>query len=190
MSSTDPHPDANKSTPQSTGDKHERFLRLYSANQRQLYGYIGTFIYSPADVSEVAQETSIVLWRKFDAFDPQSSFFAWACGVARFEVFRYLRSKRKMPVPLDDQLIAQISDEREQMRDELETRRQALEGCLSKLRDTDRSLIWRCYSESVSMKSIAQEMGRPVNSVYKSVGRIRNTLLICIKTTLGRGGAR
>lgn len=190
MSATDPHLDAGNSSPESPDDKHERFLRLYAAHQRQLHGYIGTFIYSPADVSEVAQETSIVLWRKFETFDPNSSFIAWACGVARFEVYRFLRTKRKAPMPLDDQLVAQLSDERDRMRDELETRRQALEGCLSKLRETDRSLIWRCYSESISIKRIAEEMGRPVNSVYKSIGRIRNTLLICIKSTLGMGGPR
>jgi len=73
MSATDPHLDAGKPTPESSDDKHERFLRLYAAHQRQLHGYIGTFIYTPADVSEVAQETSIVLWRKFEAFDPTAA---------------------------------------------------------------------------------------------------------------------
>ncbi|MFI4859436.1 MAG: sigma-70 family RNA polymerase sigma factor [Phycisphaerales bacterium JB063] len=171
-------------------DRHERFLRLYSLNQRQLHGYIGTFIYSADDVCEVAQETSVILWRKFETFNPSGSFLAWACGIARFEVFRYLRTKRNVPLPLESQLLAQISDEREKMQAELESRHEALDVCLSKLREKDRHLIWRCYSESISIKSIAEEMGRPVNSVYKSLGRIRNTLLICINSTLGLGGTR
>lgn len=190
MSNTGPKDNPEQEAAESMDERHERFLRLYSMSQRQLHGYIGTFIYSPADVSEVAQETSVILWRKFEKFDPSGSFLAWACGVARLEVFRFLRSKRHRPTPLDSQIIEQICDDRSEMLDELEARREALGNCLSKLREADRLLIWRCYSESTTIKVIAEEMGRPVNSVYKSLGRIRNTLLICINTALGLGAHR
>lgn len=171
-----------------SGFGHERFLRYYSTHQRQVHGYIATFIHRPSDVDEVLQETSIVLWRKFGEFRQGANFLTWACGIARLEVYKFLRQQRRAALPLDENLLDAISDERQQMHGELEARRDALRVCITRLREDDRTLVRRCYDGTTNIKTIAMEVGRPVNSVYKSLGRIRNALLICIKKSLGMGG--
>jgi DNA-directed RNA polymerase specialized sigma24 family protein len=52
-------------------------------------------------------------------------------------------------------------------------------------------LVQRCYSEHESRetyKSIAEEIGRPVNTVYKALNRIRRSLHECIDRTLAAEG--
>ena len=144
-----------------TSSEHdEQFLRLYTHHQRQIYAYLATFLRDAADVDEVLQETSIVLWHKFGEFDPERSFPAWAIGVARYELFRFCRSRKTAMLPLDEQAIAAISRDRLAAGDSLDSRREALQVCLEKLRLRDRELVQRCYTPGVTSRSVAQQLGR------------------------------
>ena len=162
----------------------DRFLRLYSHSQRRIHNYIATFVYDPTAVDEVLQETSIVLWRKFSAFREGGNFYHWACGIARLEVLKYLRTHQRTALPLDEHVMELISAERQVMDKGLDDRREALEHCLGTLREVDRVLVHRCYAGIGSFKAVAVELGRPVNAVYKSLGRIRAVLFECIERRL------
>jgi RNA polymerase sigma-70 factor (ECF subfamily) len=162
----------------------DRFLRLYSHSQRRVHNYIATFVYDPTAVDEVLQETSIVLWRKFSEFRDEGDFYHWACGVARLEILKYLRIHQRTALPLDEHVVELISAERQAMDQGLDDRREALEHCLGTLREVDRALVQRCYAGIGSFKAVAVELGRPVNAVYKSLGRIRAVLFECIERRL------
>jgi len=162
----------------------DQFLRLYSHSQRRIHNYIATFVYDPTAVDEVLQETSIVLWRKFSAFREDGNFYHWACGIARLEVLKYLRTNQRTALPLDEHVMELISAERQAMDKGLDHRREALEHCLGTLGETDRALVHRCYAGIGSFKAVAVELGRPVNAVYKSLGRIRSVLFECIERRL------
>lgn len=137
-------------------------------------------------MDEVLQDTSVVLWRKFETFDPTGDFFRWACGIARLEVFRFSRENKRAALPLDEQTIDAISFEHQRLSDDLTDRRAALASCMDKLSATDRDLVRRCYAADKLSRDVAAELGRPVNSVYKSLGRIRSALQECIRRTLNR----
>ena len=49
-------------------DRNEDFMRLFSANQRRIYGFVAAMIPRTADVDDVFQEVSMSLWRKFEDF--------------------------------------------------------------------------------------------------------------------------
>jgi RNA polymerase sigma-70 factor (ECF subfamily) len=66
-----------------------------------------------------------------------------------------------------------------------------LRRCLDKLPDKDRQLVRYCYGDSrATFKTVAQELGRPVNTVYKALNRIRKSLMQCIERTLSVEGMR
>jgi RNA polymerase sigma-70 factor (ECF subfamily) len=158
----------------------EGFLRLYSVYQKQIYAFIGTFFRDAADIDEVLQETSIVLWSKFNEFRPDGDFLRWAFGIARLEVLRYVRKQKKAGCPFDEQLIELLAVDREQQVDHLDRRREALRICLEKLSGRDRALIDECYRPETLIKQVAERLCRPVNAVYQSLSRIRRTLHECI----------
>jgi len=68
--------------------------------------------------------------------------------------------------------------------DMLETQYQALADCLEKLSDKDRDLIQRRYLSESSVKSVASQVGRSVDAVYKALNRIREALFECVDRTL------
>lgn len=162
----------------------EDFIRILTQSQRALYLFILPMVGSPADAEEVLQETNVVIWNKWSQFDPGTNFLAWGRTIARLEVFRFRRHRHhRLTLPGDD-LMERIADQSEAASEDLELRRAALADCLAKLRASDRDLIRQRYSGDCNGDEIARQLGRPANSVYQSIGRIRKTLLECIRRRL------
>lgn len=160
------------------------FVSLFSRYQRRLYLYILSQVPHPVDAEEILQETSVVIWRKADQFQPGTNFFAWVSQVANFEVMKYRSRRKREKLQFSDEFIAQVASEAVSRADELELRRNALLHCIEKLRPQDRELIQQRYAPGETGKNVAESMHRPANSVYQSLGRIRRALMECIQRRL------
>jgi RNA polymerase sigma-70 factor, ECF subfamily len=160
------------------------FLRQYSLHQKQIYSFIGAFLRSGADIDEVLQETSVILWSKYHEFRPDGDFLRWACGIARLEVYRFCRSRKGVTMPFDDRLFETLAEDRELLNEHLDQRRSALSHCLQKLKRRDRELIEACYQANTTAKGVAERLCRPVNAVYQSLSRIRRLLYECVTRAL------
>jgi len=68
-------------------------MRLFLASERRIHGFLLVLVPHWADVDDLLQDTAAVLWRKFDEFEPDCDFIAWALSIARFQVLNY-RKKR------------------------------------------------------------------------------------------------
>ena len=156
-------------------------MQLFTHHQRRLFLYILSQVGNPVEAEEILQETNVVIWSKYSQFQPGTNFLAWVSQIANFEVMKSrTRRKREKLVFSDDflQTVAQASLERSE---QLESRRAALVECIQKLRPKDRDLIKQRYAPGERGKHLAEQIGRPANSVYQSLGRIRRTLLECIQ---------
>jgi RNA polymerase sigma-70 factor, ECF subfamily len=162
----------------------EDFVRILTQSQRALYLFILPMVGRPADAEEVLQETNVVIWSKWFQFDPGTNFLAWGRAIARLEVFRFRRNRHHRMKLLGDEVVDLIADRSETQMVDAELRRDALTRCIEKLRDKDRELIRERYSGDISGDEIAERLGRPANSVYQSIGRIRKTLLECVQRQL------
>ncbi len=167
---------------------HEEFVRLYTRHQRQIHAYVGAVLANPSDVEDVLQETSVVLWNKFDTFDREKSFLAWARGIAHLEILAYFRRQERKMLPIDDSLLELLLGERSAMDDLLDQRRAALPKCVRQLRPQDQQLIQQCYSPGAKIKLVAQRLGRSPDAVYQSLLRIRRALFDCVNRTIAAEG--
>ena len=164
----------------SAADPREEFIKLFTKFQRRVFLFILSQVPTPVDAEEIHQETNVIIWRKFDRFELGTNFLAWACQIARYEVLKYRERQRRDRHLFSDEFVRQVASDAIEQADVLEQRRQHLAVWLSKLRDQDRELIQQRYSVGESGKSVAELIGRPSNSVYQSLSRIRRTLLECV----------
>ncbi len=164
--------------------KAEAFARLLGRCQRKVFLYVLGLIHNAADAEEIQQETSVILWRKFDEYKPGTSFESWACRVAYFEVLKYREKAARQRRVFSVELVETLADEAEKLADEFDDRRDALEGCLTRLRDVDRALVLRRYQPGATTRKLAESLGRSVQGTRKSLHRIRMTLLECIQRKL------
>ena len=166
---------------------HAEFARRLRQNQTRLYGYIHALVRDLNDADDLYQQTALILWKKFAAFDATRSFFAWACGVARLEVANFLRTRARRRLYFSDDLSLLLIEAHGDMTDEeLEDRRDALARCVERLRQRDRELLTECYGESSGVHGAADRRGRSSHSVYNSLRRIRRALFECIARTLAQ----
>ncbi len=162
----------------------DEFVQLFTRWQRRLFLFILAQVPNATEAEEILQETNLVIWRKSFAYRPGTNFYAWVCRIAALEVLKHRDRRRKTGVPLSDRLVELVAREAEDNLESLEARRRALLVCLERLAPADRELIRRRYAPGQSGKTVAQTLGRPANSVYQSLSRIRRALFDCVKRRL------
>ena len=166
----------------------DRFVQLLAQNQLRLRTYVFTLVRDGSQADDVLQEASITLWNKRHTYDASRDFFRWACGVALIEVLRFRRKAATDKLQFDEALINTLAEEYLERADENDRRRAALPHCLQKLSDQDRWLVSAHYNSDISVAQIAEQMGRPLSTVYSSLVRIRETLYRCVERSLAREG--
>ncbi len=150
-------------------DGRAEFAALLRQHQTQLFGYIYSLVRDLDDADDLFQQTSLVLWDKFERFDHAKQFINWACGVARYEVMNFLRSRSRNRLYFTDELSLGLIEAQEALEDErLEERRDALSGCMTKLRERDRELLEACYGRSACIQEVARMWGRSTHSIHNS----------------------
>ncbi|HVJ86352.1 MAG TPA: sigma-70 family RNA polymerase sigma factor [Caulifigura sp.] len=162
----------------------QEFIHLFTRHQRQLYLLILAQLGKLQDAEEALQETNVVMLSKHHQFVPGTNFFAWAAQIAHYEVLKSRQRKQRDRLRFSDEFVDAVATEMESQVDHFELRREALQDCLGKLREKDRDLIRKRYLPGASGRDEAESLGRPANSLYQSIGRIRRTLFECIRRHL------
>ncbi len=166
----------------------DEFVALYTRHEQKLYRYVASLLTRPGDAEDVLQETARVLWQKFDQYRREEPFLPWACSVARYEVFNYCQRERTRHKHFRPAVIELLAEARLNNDGLLDAQSRWLKECLDKLAEIDRGLIERRYASERSLTELAAETGRTSNAVYKSMQRIRRTLLECINNGLRSEG--
>lgn len=162
----------------------DEFVHLFTRSQRSLYLFVLGMNPNPVEAEEILQETNVVILSKYRQFQLGTNFLAWARSIAHYEILKFRERGRRDRHQFSDEFIRFLADNPEESSEHHDDRRRALMTCLDKLRERDRELIQHRYQPGQSGKRLAQDMGRPANSIYQSLGRIRRSLLECVNRQL------
>lgn len=163
---------------------HDDFLRLLLHNEREILRYVMAIVPRAADAQEILQETAIALWKQFDRYDPSKPFAPWACRFAANKAKEHLRKQGRWKGFLDEEIASTLLARRDQLSQNLDRRLEPLKDCLGELSANNRTLIEKYYFDQASIDETASEVGRGVDAVYKSLQRIRASLMRCISGKL------
>jgi RNA polymerase sigma-70 factor, ECF subfamily len=165
--------------------QQESFARLFAQHHRWLYAYLMSILADFSSTEEVFQEVCVILWRDYAKFDPETDFRRWASVIARNKVYQFRATQARHGKCLSNKVLELIADQALEQSDLQEERRIALHNCLAQLSESDRELVAACYSEaSRNYKQVAEQLSRPVNTVYKALQRIRRALRECVNRRL------
>ena len=159
----------------------QRFLSLFLRSEREVFRYVAALVPNVADAEDIVQQTALVLWEKFDAYDSSQPFTPWACRFALNKTKQWIERRQRWQALLEGGLAQELAQRREELRPEMETRLKHLEGCLGKLPDGQRSIIENYYYRRDSIDKVAEHSGRTVAATYKTLQRIREALQDCIE---------
>src|SRR5688572_22744732 len=167
--------------PENPAPTQQRFLSLFLRSEREIFRYVAVLIPNVADAEDIVQQTALVLWEKFEAYDPSQPFTPWACRFALNKTRQWLERRQRWQALLEAGLAEELAQRREELRPELDSRLRHLEGCLGKLPAEQLSLIEGYYYRRDDIDTLAARSNRTVAATYKMLQRVRLALQTCIE---------
>ena len=177
-------------SPVTSTDRTTEFVDLLLRHERPVYAYIRSLVPNRADAEDLLQDTSKILWEKFDQYKVGTDFAAWARKIAHYEVLRFRREKRTGQVVFSQELVEQLVDQATANPTRTDGTHAALLECVSELKEHDRDLLEQRYEPGASVQGIADLLKCPVQTVYSRLKRIRRAVFDCIQRKLGSGGSQ
>lgn len=112
-------------------------------------------------------------------------FVKWVAVIAHNQVRKFRRQRKQVGFQLNEMTFDLLAAEAvERTRHSFDYRRDALRRCLSKLAAADRALVRSVIRKIADFKATSERSGRPENTVYKALNRIRRVLFERINRAL------
>lgn len=167
--------------------EHAHFLPHFLAVQSDLRAFIGAAVRDPATREDIFQEVAMILWKKFERYDPAKPFGAWARGIASRKILEDHRMKGRLPESCTPEALEMLSagfmvDEAESP---WEARETALNHCLDTLPERSSRFMRDRYHLGQPVESMAAEAGLSVDALYQILSRLRRQLRDCVQRRLG-----
>lgn len=169
-------------------DKTDRFLMLMAPLQGRIYAYILSLWPNRAEAEDILQETIMVMWSKFDAYESGTDFLAWAITIAKYSVMTFRNKSRHSSCRFDNDLIAMLEGKSDRFLSKLDDRMVALQECVKKLPNKNLVFIQLRYDQGLTAQTIAGRFDISTRAVYKVLARIHDVLLRCVRQRLSEGG--
>ena len=161
------------------------FTRLFVRHERDLRVFARTLLPNWSAVDDVLQEASVVMWKKLDQLEKEEEFYFWARTIVRYEALRARRNAARDRLVLSEETLDLLANQAmPTTADELEQERAVLKGCLQKLTDEQRQLVFAASLRDGGVKELAEASNRTANSLYKMIGRLRASLRECVQREL------
>ena len=167
-------------------ERNEQFTVLFESHRRRLFNYLLALTGDFTVAEDAFQEACVVMWQKFPEFEQGTNFGGWACKIGYHMVLRIREQQGKRVSLLGPRFVDAVQASMTQG-DGHNGRGKALRQCVLKLSERDRELLSHRYGgDAPTAKNVAQTLGRPENTVYKALRRIRASLAECVRRTLAR----
>lgn len=167
----------------------KQLVGLLLKYRQRIFGFVLTLVQNRSDAEDILQEASMIMWEKFDEFQPNSDFVAWANQIGYFCVQNFRRRQGRSKLLFDDSLIENLADTASQLGDEVDRRHRHLRDCLALLRPRDREMILARYAPQGGVAQAAEIARRTLTATYKSLNRVRRALGQCINNKMAIEGA-
>ena len=156
------------------------FVKLFMEHQQHLKHYIYSLVHNEQDAADILQTSAVLVWQKFQDYDPERPFFSWACRFAYYEAMNFRQKKKVRERYLSDAVLELIAAEWPK-EDKWVDHRDALKKCLCKLSERDRKIVELRYESGQKISDAAGQLKMSAKQIYKALERIRDRLRRCVE---------
>lgn len=164
--------------------RYEIFVKKFAHYEGDVRRFVRSLLPNWTDADEVVQQTAIVMWRKFDQYDPDTNFMKWACVIARFEALAYRRKMARDRLVFREDVLELMADEGVEEMDQRNAEHEALTTCLQAVPEAQRQLLTLAHTQGVNVKELAEQAGSTAAAFYMRLNRLRRRLMKCVESKL------
>ncbi|MCK4998392.1 MAG: sigma-70 family RNA polymerase sigma factor [Anaerohalosphaera sp.] len=146
-------------------------------------GFIRVMVPNRSVADDILQETTLLMWEKFEDFQDGTNFSAWGISIARNKILQQYRKEKRQHMMFDDTAIRNLVDE-SSVFDNDNDQIDALKKCTKKLPVHDQKLLEMRYLDNININQIAKKVNRSTSLLYRKMAKIHRILLMCIKRQL------
>lgn len=159
---------------------YEHLLDKYS---QQTFLLILRIVENQEDAEELTQDTFLKAFKHLSSFKATSSFSTWIYRIAYNTAVSAVRKRKQAVVLMDEQVLANVSDEQvdNTLDDESEEQIEKLQRSIKRLDADERALLTLFYEEEKPVSEVADILGMTEGNVKVKLHRIRKKLYILIK---------
>jgi RNA polymerase sigma-70 factor (ECF subfamily) len=163
------------------------FSELLRDGRSRVFGYLLALVQNLADAEDLYQQTALLLWEKFDQYEPGTDFGSWATTVAHYTALNFLRTQSRRRALFSEAAIQRLAAMQSEIKSSEGSRRSdALAKCVASLPEGERRLVRLRYEGERSVEDIAAQERRTVGAVYTALSRIRKSLLACVERRVAK----
>ena len=143
------------------------FDKLYAATRAKLYGVVLRILRRSDLADEVIQETYVKIWMNAGQFNPAlASPITWMVAIARNRAIDLVRKKTDVSIEEVPEAMEMAADTPDPLAArEFNEELKRLLGCIGRLDSERRKLVLLAYYNGSSREQLAQQLGKPVNTI-------------------------
>lgn len=168
--------------------KTEAVILLLTQHQEPLFRYIFSLVGCEADARDILQETSLALYRKFDAYDASRPFLPWAYRFAYLQVQKHREKSARSLLLFSEDVMDLLAHDRVRMEPELDLRLRLLDACLGKLTPQDKELVTSRYAMRQDAEEMMQRFAMSRRTLFRNLEMLRQRLHDCVTRQLQSEG--
>lgn len=162
----------------------KKFEKIVNENQKSIINFHYRFTGDRFEAENLAQETFIKAYLKYDSLKDPKKFKSWLFSIARNIVIDFFRKNKNREIALGNEMIENYIettsvDFHSQVENDEITKE--LEKCIDRLSSQDRTMIKLLYFEGFSYKEISQILKINQNTLKSRLHRARAMLLETIR---------
>jgi RNA polymerase sigma factor (sigma-70 family) len=156
----------------------EALQQLLTRNWSWLKGLVYNIAGSADELDDIMQDICVRVITKIDTLREPECFRPWLAVLARRQALQYRRRKARKPIQLDENIIEQKCDEKNQLFENIEEneRYQQILLAIQSLPEKYREVFMLQHSGDVTYGQIAEILDVPVTTVQIRLVRARRML--------------
>ena len=165
---------------------HADFLYLFRQCEQDLRAFIGAMVRDVHARDDLFQDVSRTLWEKFEDYNLDYAFGAWARGIAARKMLEARRRNAKFPLIFPPETIAAILEAFEEADEDTTLHETALRLCVAELPPRSREILTLRYQQGLPCDRIAGRTGCSLKAIHQILCRLRQALHTCIERRIAR----
>lgn len=161
-----------------------KFEEIVNQYQRDLVNFHYRFVGNRPEAEDLAQDTFIKAYKKFNTLKEPDKLKSWLFQIARNTVIDFFRKNKNKPFAMDSAILENIADtasiDYQGRIAQMEVSKE-LEHCIAQLVKEDRAIIKLLYYEGFSYKEIGELLHMNQNTLKSRLHRARKILLEAIQ---------
>lgn len=180
----DPFPDSNESllVGQAQRGSASAFGKLVQHHHTRIFSFLLTLTRHRQDAEDLTQETFLRAWKMFHRFDPSQPLLPWLFTLARRQSIAVLRKSRPLP--------AELPFPAEPEPESMPAAPWLWEVARLELSAEAYSAVWLHYAEEMSVRQVADILGKREGNVKVLLHRSRKSLAEALRQRASRNLAQ